>query len=142
MIFGCDGIAPKNQDQLAKVISPAAASTPTITPSKLPSANNPLAEQPANSNSNDDLYYTPITPAVPVIPPVVSKEEIAMRGEQLKIAQTNKRLAKIWMETGIGTQLNMRRAEYFFLSNKIQLLQAKKLLKLKQQQEEDKKATN
>jgi len=141
-LFGCDGITLKKQAQPAKDISPTVASTPTTTPSALPSAENSSTEQPVNSSSNNHPFHSPITPSVPVISSVVSKEEIAMREEQVKIAQENKRMAKLWFNSGYGTQINIRRAEYFLLSNKIQLLQAKKLLQLKQQQQEDKKAAN
>lgn len=141
-LFSCNGITLRKQAQPAKDISPTVASTPNITPSALPSAKDSSTEQPTNSNSNDDPYYSPITPAVPVIPSVVSEEEIAMREEQVKLAQESKRLTELRIQAGIETQINMYRAEYFVLSNKIQLLQAKKLLQLKQQQKEKKKAMN
>lgn len=141
-IFSCNGITFKKQAQPAKDISPTVASTPTKTPSALPSVKDSSTEQPTNSSSNRDAFHIPITPSVPVIPSVVSEEEIAMREEQVKLAQENKRLAELRMQAGIGTRINMYKAEYFVLSNKIQLLQAKKLLKLKQPQEENKEATN
>lgn len=141
-LFGCDNIALKKQAQPAKDVSPTVSSTPNITPSAPPSTKDSSTEQLTNSNSNYRHLHTPITPPVPVISSVVSKEEIAMREEQVKLAQENKRVAELLLETGTGTQINKHKAEYFLLSNKIQLLQARKLLKLKQQQKENKKAIN
>ncbi|NJO64608.1 MAG: hypothetical protein HC836_42645 [Richelia sp. RM2_1_2] len=60
-----------------------------------------------------------------------------MREEQVKVAEKYKDHARVLEEGGIGSRNERVMAEYFVLSNKIQLLQAKQLLQLKQQQEKN-----
>jgi hypothetical protein len=128
-LLGC------NPTTLSKKAQPTnVAATITPIPSISPPFQNPPAQLPISLYSSDELTFLP----VPVIPSVVTPEEIVMREEQVKIVQEFKRYAKLRAEAGLGTQNNIFSADYFFLSNQIQLLQAKQLLQLKQQQEKNK----
>ena len=75
---------------------------------------------------------------VPVASLSVTKEEIALREQQIKVAEGIKRIAELDSQAGVGRFKEVKMAEYFILSNKIKLLQAKELLRLKQQQKENK----
>lgn len=136
-LFSCNGIAFKKKSQ-SKDISLAIAPIPSISHLVTKSP----AQQPINSYSANYLYL-PTTSSVvplstiPIIPLVISKKEIAMREKQVKVAQEYKREAEAQYRSGVGTMIAIRRAEYFILSNQIQLLQAKQLLQLKQQQKKN-----
>lgn len=109
----------------------------------LPLVTKSPVQQPINSYSANELYLpttsseTPLS-TISIIPLVISKKEIAMREKQVKIAQEYKREAEGRFRAGVGSMIDIHRAEYFILSNQIQLLQAKQLLQLKQQQEKKK----
>lgn len=64
-----------------------------------------------------------------VLPSVVTAQEITMREEQVKIAFELERTAQRYEQAGVGTRSDIYRAMYFRLTNEIQLLQAKQLLK-------------
>ncbi|WDD30193.1 hypothetical protein PQG02_00555 (plasmid) [Nostoc sp. UHCC 0926] len=125
-LLGC------NRTILSKKAQPTnVAATITPIPSISPPVQNPPAELPISSYSSDELTFLPVS----VIPSIVTPEEIVMREEQVKIVQEYKRLAENRVQAGVGTQISKLGADYFTLSNQIQLLQAKQLLQLKQQQE-------
>lgn len=130
-IFGCNSTVFKTEAQTTDTSSLAA------TPPTSSSVTNPPAQQPISSYSGNKEYL-PTKSTVPVILLAVSKEEIALREEQVKIAQEQKRYEELRNQAGVGTYQAERMAEYFVLSNKIRLLQAKQLLQLKQQQEKNK----
>ncbi len=98
---------------------------------------NSQPQQPTSLNSTNNQHLSAKS-TVPVISLAVTKEEIALREEQIKIAQEHKRSIELGNQAGIRTYEEKLMAEYFVLSNKIRLLQAKQLLQLKQQQKENK----
>ena len=134
-LFGCNGTVFKTKTQTTDTSSLAA------TPPTSSLVTNPQAQQPISSYSGNKEYLSTKS-TVPVIPLAVSQEEIAMREEQVKIAQEQKRAAERRSKAGVGSDEEERMAEYFVLSNKIRLLQAKQLLQLKQQQEKNKNSLN
>ncbi len=99
------------------------------------------AEQPVSLYSASKEILSAKSP-VSVAPLSVTKEEIALREEQIKIAEQNKRHQEHLNQASLGSYEEVLMAEYFVLSNKIKLLQAKELLRLKQQQKVSKKAMN
>lgn len=99
------------------------------------------AQQPVSLYSVSKELLSVKSP-VSVIPSVVSKEEIAIREEQVKIAENINRYIKTSNQAGVAGLEESYMAEYFVLSNKIKLLQAKELLRLKQQQKVSEKAMN
>lgn len=131
-LFICNGIAFKKNSSNT-YISPSITPIPSISSSVIN-----LQTQQLTSSYSDNEGYLPIKSTVPVIPLAVSQEEILMREKQLKIAQENKREAEGLFRAGVGNPTDIRMAEYFILSHKIRLLQAKQLLQLKQQQQKNK----
>ena len=99
------------------------------------------AQQPISLYSASKELISVESP-VSVAPLTVTKEEIALREEQIKIAEHNKLQQQHRNQAGVGSYEEELMAEYFVLSNKIKLLQAKELLRLKQQQKVSKKAMN
>ncbi|MGB6295002.1 MAG: hypothetical protein WBF90_02310 [Rivularia sp. (in: cyanobacteria)] len=79
---------------------------------------------------------------VSVAPLSVTKEEITLRERQVKIAEEDQRYVEGQFQAGVAGLKEKYAIEYFVLSNKIKLLQAKELLRLKQQQKVSKKAMN
>ena len=75
---------------------------------------------------------------VSVAPSSVTQEEIVLRERQVKIAEEDERYVESKFQAGVAGLKEKRIAEYFVLSNKIKLLQAKELLRLKQQQKKSK----
>lgn len=135
-IFGCDGIEPKKQAQSTDI-------SPTIT--SISSVSHPVTnsqtQQSISLYSANKEYLSAKSP-VPVVPLAVTKEEIALREQQIKVAEKIQLNARANSEAGVADKNEVEMATNLILSNKIKLLQAKELLRLKQQQKENKKAMN
>jgi hypothetical protein len=99
------------------------------------------AQQPVSLYSASKELLSSKSP-VSVAPLSVTKEEIALRERQVKIAEEDQRYVEGQFQAGVAGLKEKYAVEYFVLSNKIKLLQAKELLRLKQQQKVSKKAMN
>lgn len=99
------------------------------------------AQQPVSLYSASKEILSAKSP-VSVAPLSVTKEEIALRERQVKIAEEDQRYVDGQFQAGITGLKEKYAVEYFVLSNKIKLLQAKELLRLKQQQKVSRKAMN
>ena len=108
---------------------------------KIPSLSYSVADsqlqQPISLYSASEELISAKSP-VSVSPLAVTKEEIALRERQVKIAEEDEIFIERQSQAGVAGLTEKRIAEYFVLSNKIKLLQAKELLRLKQQQKESK----
>lgn len=86
----------------------------------------------STSGSNvADLF--PVMPLAPVIPAVVTTGEIALREQQIQILTDFEAATKLKLQAGTGSKEDTLVVKYFRITNEIQLLQAKQLLRLKQQ---------
>lgn len=99
------------------------------------------AQQPVSLYSASKELLSSKSP-VSVAPLSVTKEEITLRERQVKIAEEDQRYVEGQFQAGVAGLKEKYAVEYFVLSNKIKLLQAKELLRLKQQQKVSKKAMN
>lgn len=98
-------------------------------------------QQPVSLDSTSKEILSAKSP-VSVAPSSVTKEEIALRERQVKIAEEDQRYVDGQFQAGVAGLKEKYAVEYFVLSNKIKLLQAKELLRLKQQQKVSEKAMN
>ena len=109
----------------------------TIIPSSSYSVADSQPQQPISLYSVPKEILSAKSP-VSVAPSSVTKEEITLRERQVRIAEEDERYVESKFQAGVAGLKEKRIAEYFVLSNKIKLLQAKELLRLKQQQKENK----
>lgn len=121
-LVGCSATPPTEQAQS----TPSPTNSPTV----------PTSQVTPGGSSQNDIF--PVIQFAPIIPSVISAEEITIREQQITIAKQSERLVEVRSQAGLGTQLDINRAKYFRLTNEIQLLQAKQLLALKQQAESTK----
>jgi hypothetical protein len=84
-----------------------------------------------NSSAWADSF--PVMPLAPVIPGVITTGEIAMREQQIQILTEFESTLKLKLQAGTGINEDVFAVKYFRLTNEIQLVQAKQLLRLKQQ---------
>ena len=126
LLVGCDTTSPSGKIQSTAMPSPANLST---------TASDSPAPQIVKDGSFDDSL--PATSA-PVLPSLVTSEEIAMRKEQLELAKNFERVTKLRYQSGVASINEIGRATYFRLTNEIQLLQAQQLLQQKQQADNSK----
>lgn len=93
-----------------------------------------LASIPILANAaNPEIVSVPSSP--PLIPVVVTPDEISLREQQVQIAKEIEQDRMRANQAGVATYSEFRQATYSRLSSEIQLLQARQLLQLKQQQE-------
>ena len=86
----------------------------------------------STSNSSAIAERFPWMQLAPVIPSVITSEEVAIREQQIKIINEFELRSRLRIQAGVGSQEDLLAMKYFRLTNQIQLLQAKQLLRPKQ----------
>lgn len=87
------------------------------------------AALPINSSAIAELF--PGIQSAPVVPSVITSGEIAIREQQIQILNDLESTFKMKLKAGIGSQEDLLALKYFRLTNQIQLLQAKQLVRPK-----------
>jgi hypothetical protein len=85
------------------------------------------------SKSEEDSF--PTSTSTQFIPLVITPEEIQLREQQLQAAKQTVKDAELIEGAGLGRRSEVIRANIFRFDSEIELLQAKRLLQLKQQRE-------
>ncbi|MBW4599709.1 MAG: hypothetical protein KME29_08845 [Calothrix sp. FI2-JRJ7] len=115
LLFACNNILLQKSQQSSVTSSPTPILTPTISTSNI-----------RTGSSISDVVGLPSTASI--IPSIITPQEIAIREEQLKIAQELERLATLRNQAGVMTRFQLLQVTHYRLTNEIQLLQAKQLL--------------
>lgn len=136
MLFSCGNIPSRKASQ-PKQTTQVDLGTPC-----------PKVSQPNQTTENSSSIPTPAASFEPdefefpssarLIPLTITAEEVALREQQVQVAQELERDMKVRNQAGLATSQEVRRTTYFRLDSEIQLLQAKQLLRLKQQRDKTK----
>lgn len=81
------------------------------------------------SKSNEDSFLS----STELLLLVTTPEEIKLREQQVQILQELEKYSRLHFQAGVGTMEELSEIVYFHLDKKIELLQAKNLLQLKEQ---------
>jgi hypothetical protein len=127
LLLSCSTTSPSEKTKTTTPI-PFINNPPTSTPS---SSVAPQVTEGSSQSSLDDAFSAVLS--APVIPSVVTNEEVKMREQQLEFAKDIEYWEQQRFQAGLGRKIDMSRAKYFRLTNEIQLLQAKQVLQQKQQ---------
>jgi hypothetical protein len=131
-LFGCIAFFPKISQ--SQQINLAYSNISSSKVSQLQPTTESLSLKPSLTMSST-LKDVLILSSAQLIPLAITSEEIMLREQQVKIAKRIEEYTKSWLELP-GSKLtldNLLRETYRRLDSEIQLLQAKELLKLKQQ---------
>lgn len=108
-------------------------SQPKQTIPEVSDTTSPKSSQP-NPTPSTSFEAEEITSSAQLIPSAITSEEVTLREQQVQIAKEIDRLQGIYEKAGLSTRKDTLRETYRRLNSEIQLLQAKQLLKLKQQE--------
>jgi hypothetical protein len=85
----------------------------------------------ATSDNSAIAGRFPVMKLDQVIPSAITSEEIAIREQQIQILNDLESKFELKIRAGTGTKEEQLSLKYFRLTNQVQLLQAKQLLRLK-----------
>jgi hypothetical protein len=85
----------------------------------------------STSDSSAITERFPVMKLDQVIPSAITSEEIVIREQQIQILKELESTFKLKIQAGVGSKEDLLSLKYFRLTNQVQLLQAKQLLRLK-----------
>jgi hypothetical protein len=127
LLLSCSATSPSEKTKSTTPI-PSINNLPTSTPI---SSSAPQVTEGSSQSSLNDAFS--VVFSAPVIPSVVTNEEITMREQQIELAKDIEYWEQKRSQAGMGSAIDQDQAKYFRLTNEIQLLQAKQVLQQKQQ---------
>jgi hypothetical protein len=120
VLLSCNTLSPQTSEP--KQINPADSDTTS------PKSSQPNPSPPASFEAEE------ITSPAQLIPSAITPEEVNLREQQVQLAKEIDRLQGLYEKAGLSTRKDTLRETYRRLNSEIQLLQAKQLFRLKQQE--------
>lgn len=120
VLFSCNASSPP--------MSQPKQTIPEVSDTTSPKSSQPNPTPPTSFEGEE------ITSPAQLIPSAITSEEVTLREQQVQIAKEIDRLQGLYEKAGLSTRKDTLRETYRRLNSEIQLLQAKQLLRLKQQE--------